>query len=300
MTLRFRIRDLCLVACGTALLMLPFAYALMADRGGAADSEPARVLIDYLRASYARDYKRAYRLISAQDRRLKNEKNYLKERGAFDGFTLDAARTLADALTAVPVEMKPDGDQVHIKLRVKLPDANKLAPHLFNWDEKRLNALSANEQRALIQRLNQWSREDKLPMVEGEESFSMIREAGQWRLHFNWADGIRIVFRSRVADFLPLEISWDQHEILARPGELFDVHLSVKNNSDREVFTKVPHRVKPKDLTAYLELVECGILAPLKLRPGEHQRYVSTYMVRADLPDGAREIAVTYELTEVR
>ena len=53
--------------------------------------------------------------------------------------------------------------------------------------------------------------------------------------------------------------------------------------------------VEPKELAQYLDLVECALLLPVRLRPGEEQIYNSTYVVRGDLPDGIKSLDVTYE-----
>ncbi|MBI2361366.1 MAG: hypothetical protein HYV04_21065 [Deltaproteobacteria bacterium] len=37
-------------------------------------------------------------------------------------------------------------------------------------------------------------------------------------------------------------------------------------------------------------------LLPVKLAPGEEEEYSSTYLVRGDLPEGQRQLFVTYEL----
>jgi hypothetical protein len=34
---------------------------------------------------------------------------------------------------------------------------------------------------------------------------------------------------------------------------------------------------------------------PVRMRPGEVQTYRSTYVVRGDLPDGAKTVTITYE-----
>jgi Cytochrome c oxidase assembly protein CtaG/Cox11 len=297
--MRLRGRSLCLFIALTLLLILPPAYLLMGDRYGSA-ADPAEILIDYLKAAYARDFRQAYRLISSEDRRLKDEKTYLRERGAFDGFTLEVGRKLADWIQATPIEEKTSGSQAHIKLKLKLPDASKLSESLLDWDEERLNALSSKEQRALLQKLDQWSTQGEIPVIEGEQEFDLVRDGGGWRLFLNWAAGIRVNFQARVNDSLPLEVRWDQREVIGRPDDLFNVHLRIKNLSNREVFTKSLHRVEPKGLAQYLDLVDCALLLPAKLLPHEEQEYASTYLIRGDLPDGTKQIAVTYEFTNVR
>jgi len=274
--------------------MLPLIYLreLRTSHPGADSSE---VLNRYLKAAYARDFKEAYRFISSQDQRLKDEKRYVRERGAFSGFTLDVAKKLAGFIEATPVEKTISGDRATVQLQLKLPDANGIAPHLFGWDEDKLNALRPNEQKALVQKLGRWNREGRLPFIEGEETFNLVKEERGWRIYLNWAAGVRVTFHAEVRDSLPLEIKWDQQETLIRPGELFNVHFRIKNRSDKEILTRIPHHVEPKAMREYLELVDCGLFSPMRLLPREQQEYSSTYLVRADIPDGTRQFSVTYE-----
>ena len=84
-------------------------------------------------------------------------------------------------------------------------------------------------------------------------------------------------------------------ETVARSDDLFTIGFKVKNRGSREVITRIAHRVEPKELAQYLDLVECALLLPVRLRPGEEQIYNSTYVVRGDLPDGIKSLDVTYE-----
>ncbi len=296
--MRLRGRNLFLLAASALPLILLPAYLLMAERRSAAQ-DPAQRVVEYLKAAYARDFRQAYRFISLEDRRLKDERSYVRERGSFDGFTLEVARKLADLIETTPIEEKNNGSQAHIKLKLKLPDANRVSGDLLDWDEERLNALPVKERRALIRRLDQWSAENKIPMIEGEQSFDLVREGGDWKLFLDWAAGVRVTFQSRVTDSLPLEVKWDQEEVLIRPDELFHVRLRIKNRSNREVLTKLHHRVEPNGVTEYLDLVECGLLLPARLLPREEQEYSSTYQIRGDLPEGTRQFAVSYEFKKI-
>lgn len=263
------------------------------------NAEPTQVLDRYLKAVYARDFKEAYRWISLEDRRLKDEKRYVRERGGFSGFTLEVAKRLAGFIEVALVEKALTGDRATLKLQLRLPDANKLSSALLEWDEERLSALSPKEKLTLIQRLEQWHKKNKIPVIEGEENFALVREANGWRIFLNWAAGVRVAFHAEVRDSLPLEIKWDQQETLIRPGDLFNVHFRIKNRSDKEILTRIPHHVEPKAMREYLELVECGLFSPMKLLPGEQQEYSSTYLIRPDIPDGTRQFSVTYEFNHV-
>jgi len=84
-------------------------------------------------------------------------------------------------------------------------------------------------------------------------------------------------------------------ETIARSGDLFTIGFKVKNTGAGEVVTRIAHRVEPKEMAEYLDLVECALLLPVRLQPREEQIYKSTYVVRGDLPDGIKSLNVTYE-----
>ena len=84
-------------------------------------------------------------------------------------------------------------------------------------------------------------------------------------------------------------------ETVARPSDVFTIGFMVKNRTNREIVTRIVHRIEPKELAQYLELVQCALLLPVRLRPGEEQTYNSTYILRVDLPDGTKHLDVIYE-----
>src|SRR5438094_8609965 len=124
------IRNFVLLAVGVSLLFSIPAYLFVAERPSP-ESEPVRVLMKYLKAVYARDYRQAYRLISAQDRRLKKEDVYVRERVAFSGFTLGVRRKLSEIIEFRPVQTDFRDDRVRCKLSFKLPNANSLTDLLL-------------------------------------------------------------------------------------------------------------------------------------------------------------------------
>lgn len=287
-------RSFFLVAASIALLVLPFAYLLMAERPSAA-ADPVQLLTEYLKAVYARDFGQAYRFISSADRKLKEERTYIRERGPFSGFTLKAAQKLAGFIEATPVAQKRAEGHARIKLRLKLPDADRLSTALLDWDEDRLNSLPAGEQVALLERLEQWKREGKIDVLDGYEEFELVREGGRWRVFLNWAAGVRVIFGTSVPPFGSLAAEPIQKEVLIQPGELFTIAYRVRNFSPREVSTRIVHHVEPEGMAQYLDMVECGLLFPVRLSPGEREDYSTTYLIRGDLPEGTRQLAVTYE-----
>ena len=279
--------------CTVAILAVPALWWLA--RGGPRPSEPVEVLEKYLQSLYARDFRQAYRFISAADRELKTRSDYVRERGSFDGVALEAARKLSGLITIRPVAQQSDGTHNHIKVALQLPDANAVSDLLLGWDEKRLNALPGPEQRKILTTIDQLIQAAKLPVIEGEEEFILVQEGSQWKIFLNWAAGIQVRFATTPPPGAAVTAQPTIKETITRSGDLFTVGFRIKNNSASEILTRIVHRVEPKEIAEYLDLVECALLLPVRLRPGEEQIFNSTYIVRGDLPDGSRTLDVTYE-----
>ena len=275
-----------------AVLVAPVLLWVSSDRQRS--NEPVDVIAKYLRFLYARDFRQAYRFISAADRELKSQSDYVRERGAFDGVALDAARKLSGLIEIQPVKQEMDGPRSRVKIAIKLPDANALSDFLLGWDEEKLNALPASEQKKLLAEIDKVVREGKLPMIEGEEDFVVVQEASGWKVFLDWAAGIQV----RFATVLPngaLLARPTIKETVARPGDVFTVGFNVKNQSTNEITTRIIHHVEPKEIAESLDLVECALLLPVRLRPNEEQTFNSTYIIRGDVPDGVKALDVTYE-----
>ena len=287
-------KNIFLLLLTIAVLILPAIYAIQ-TAGNRRPEQPIQTLSSYLRFLYARDFHRAYRFIATEDQRLKPLSDYLRERPPFTGFTLEVARKLAGLIEIRPLSETPDKNLNRMKVNLKLPDANALSGLLMDWDESRLNALPAPAQKKILSAIDELTRQGKLPVIEGEEEFTLQREGRQWRIAVGWGTGVKVTFTT----VLPLEavISAEPvvKETVARPSDVFTIGFKVKNLAKREIVTRIVHRIEPKDLAQYLELVECALLLPVRLRPGEEQTYNSTYAVRGDLPEGAKRLDVIYE-----
>lgn len=279
--------------CTVAILAVPTVWWLA--KGGPRPSEPVEVLEKYLKSLYARDFRQAYRFISEADRELKTRSDYVRERGSFGGVALEAARKLSGLIAIRPIAQQSEGPQNHVKVALKLPDANAVADLLLGWDEKRLNALSGLEQKKILATIDRLVQDEKLPMIEGEEEFVLVQEGSQWKIFLNWAAGIQVKFATTLPASAAMTAQPTIKETITRSGDLFTVGFKVKNNGASEILTRIVHRVEPKEIAEYLDLVECALLLPVRLRPGEEQIFNSTYIVRGDLPEGTRTLDVTYE-----
>ena len=279
------------------LIALVFAPALnghAAERGDPLQ-EPAQVIAAYVRANYARDFVEAYRFISADDRKLRDLNRYVLQRGAFSGFILQAAKKLSEAVEIKPLELKAIGDRLQFLVNYRVPDPNKIAPTLLNWDSYRLNALSPGDREQLLTALDHRRQDRSLEMVEGEARFELVKEDSEWRIFLNWASGVKIPMRLDLSKAADLEVSISKPEVIVQPGEIFDIGLKVKNKRKQAITVRIGHLVEPEANANYLDFVQCGFLLPVTIPPEKEQEYFGTYMVRGSLPEDARQLNLIYD-----
>ena len=258
--------------------------------------DPTQVIQAYLRANYARDFIDAYRLISGQDRKVRDLNRYVQFRGAFSGFTLQAAKKLSDAVEIELLEQKKLGDHLHLLVKYRVPDAKKIAPLLLNWDPYRLNSLAAGDRDHLLTVLDGKRRDGSLEMIDGEARFELVREGNEWRVFLNWASGVKILVRLDLSNAAGLEVSLSDQEIAVSPGEIFKILLKVKNKTNDAITARIGHLVDPKDSADYLDIVQCGFLLPVTIPPAIEQEYSGVYLLRGNLPEEARQLELKYDL----
>ena len=288
------LKKIILTSLSCLLLALPPLFWLMRN-AATPRHDPVDQLTQYLKFLYARDLRQAYRFISTDDQRLKTPNEYVRERGAFSGFALDVARRLSDLIEIRPLSNQLAGAHNRVTVAMKLPDANGIAKLLLDWDETKLNALSVTERKNLLSTIDNLIGAKQLPMVEGEEKFVLVKEGSKWKVFLDWAAGAQVQFAATLPPGAALAAVPLTKQTVARSGDLFTVGFKVTNPTAKEIVTRIVHRVEPKELAQYLDLVECALLFPVRVRPGEAQTYRSTYVVRGDLPDGTKTVNVTYE-----
>lgn len=258
------------VASFAALLILAGLPFMIAARGAAGD-DAARVVKDYLAATYARDFARAYGLISQRDKKTISQPDFVQSRGAYSGFALRLTEYLARGMEFSVLEDSRAGERAHIKATVKLPAPEDLSELVENWNAERLNALSPARQRDIFDRIANLRRERKLALVESQETFDLIKEGTHWRLFFDWASGARVRFDFRAPPGSGIEMEFAEKEIVARPQEPFLVHFKLKNRGRREVTARIVHRIEPAAVRDNLQMIQCGLLSPLDLAPGSER-----------------------------
>src|SRR5881628_769167 len=120
------------------VLALLLSLLSLALAGGCTKSPtPFDVALDYGRAVYATDTAAIYRLVSSDDRRVKDEATFRQQRPEPTAFTREVMRQLASYVTAAPVKTTVSGTRATVTLKFRLPDANapEIAALMRDWDD---------------------------------------------------------------------------------------------------------------------------------------------------------------------
>jgi hypothetical protein len=259
-------------------------------------SDPALVVQGYLRATYARDYVEAYRYISSADQRVRDLNRYAQQRGPFMGFALEASRKLASFIEIRPAQQALAANRIRAVARVRIAESAQL----FNLDPRRLNALAVEERKQLIESWEKKKRDGSFEMTEIEENLDLVKENDEWRIFLNWAAGVKIPFRLGLANARYLDASMSKSEVVVQPGDLFEIVLRVTNHSPQPIVARIGHLVEPRELSNFLDFVECGFLLPITLQPGEEQAYFARYLLRGGLPEGIHQLELTYDFSPLK
>ncbi|MCH6545107.1 MAG: cytochrome c oxidase assembly protein [Deltaproteobacteria bacterium] len=265
---------------------------------GRGSSQPQYTLQQYLTAVYARDYNTAYQWISAEDREVKSREQYLRENPSFSGPALRLVRSLAGRMEINDMRSTDHGDKTTLRFNLKLPDASdpSLQEIFLDFDLDRINRLSAEESRAIEQQLKTLAKINKLPMLEGEEQWELVKEADGWRVFLNWAGATRVLFEAKVMEGLPWRFEPVPDEVWAKPGETLHAVYRVKNLSDKPITAKARHINEPKELASkYLEIVQCFCFIQQTLAPGEEKEFPLVFRVNWNVPEELKEFRVSYE-----
>ena len=283
----------------TSLALSAFALlVVLAQSVGAGEREDIAIVLDtYVKALYARDFRSAYQQISSADQRLKDVHSYSRERGEYRDFALEAARAVAQSVNIRLAESRIDQERAAVKVKVNVPDATKLSPLMLQWDSERLESLSITERKRLLDTIGRQRADKTMAMVSGEESFNLVKEAGNWKVFLNWAAGIKLTFQPAIPTSSPVQIKIEQTDVASRPGQVFRVAMKIKNTGKQTLSTRIGHLVEPHELREYLDLVDCGFILPVRLQAGKEEEFVTTYLLRGTLPDTVRQLSVTYAVT---
>ncbi len=263
-----------------------------------ASAEPQEILKHYLTAVYSRDYDAAYQWVSAADREVKSREQYLRENPSFSGPALRLVRALAHQMEISNLRSVDHGEKTTLRFNLKLPDASdpSLQKIFLDFDLDRINGLSAEEGRAIERQLNNLAKNNRLPTLEGEEQWELVKEADGWRVFLNWSGATRVLFEAKVMEGLHWRFEPVQDEVFAKPGETLQAFYRAKNLSDNTITAKARHIDEPKELTSkYLEIVQCFCFIQQTLAPGEEKEFPLVFRVNWNAPEEVKEFRVSYE-----
>lgn len=284
-----------LLTIATFLLVASPAYYLYASRGDQDSRGALRVADHYIKANYARDFRKAYRSLSGQDRLARDENAYIRDRGSFTGFTARLATRLAGFIDGHPIETTVATSNAAIRLKLRVPDPDKLSAELLEWDEERLNALSVTEQSALLAKIQRMHATGKLPFIEAEETLALVKEKGSWKIRLEPQEMVRVQILIKLPDGGPLVVDSEPQDLSFKPGEPFNIRLKVRNSSATQLWASVGHNVKPEFLAKYMGLGNCGTFIPFRLAPGAMRESSDTFLVWTDLPADTKQFTMIYE-----
>jgi hypothetical protein len=250
---------------------------------------PQAVAAAYGKALYAYDAATIHRLASAPDRSARDEGAVQTQLGAPNGFALELLRQLGSFVVTAPVSSQIVGRRATVTMKFRLPDANAPAVKTLahDWDESALEALPATERGAIKQHLDDLHRHGTLPVVEGNETFELVKESDGWHMVLDWAGGIAVRFAASTTKDVPLELSVAPAELHVKRGESFRVTVRATNVSTHEVTARVGHQITPSADAHFLALVQCPLFLPTTLKPGESRDFTSEYLLLRDAPETA-------------
>ncbi len=257
--------------------------------------DPALVIQGYVRSIYARDYLDAYRYISNADQKIRDVNRYAQQRGAFTGSALEIMRKLASFIEIKTIQKQIAPNRIQAVTKLGIPEPNKLSPLLLNLNLRRLNSLDSRDLAQIIETLDKKKRDGSFEMIEIEEKLDLVKEGDEWRIFLNWAVGVKIPFRLTLANAPDLDVALSKSEVVVYPGDLFEIELRIKNRSSQSVVARIGHLIEPRDVTNFLDFVECGFLLPITLQPGKEQEYSARYLLRGGLPEGVHQLNLTYD-----
>ena len=278
--------------------LLLFALPAAASAAFAAQP-PEETLEAYLRAIYARDFATAYELIAQADRELKTKRDYLKENSAFSGAALNLTTLLAEFIRFEysSINIKGQNDAT-VTFRAIVPDTNAPALRilLLGFDQQGLKALPAGERAARGRQLRQLATADELPLITGgEETWTLVREHGEWRVVLGWAAALEIHFDAQTLAGLPWSFAPLQPALRAMPGETLQTYYRVKNLADTPVTGKARHVFVTPEHADYLDIIYCFCYLQQTLAPGEEKQFAVVFRPSYETPDTITDLYVRYE-----
>lgn len=286
-------KTLLLTTVVAALLALAALY--LPEHGQKEVKDGALTVVQsFLRATYARDYRAAYRFLSSADQRVRDETGYIQAQGAFSGFTLEVASKLAEFMELSVIDRSGDNQRQMVKVAYSVPSPQDLSPMVFGWDSEKLNSLSPPERKQLLDTLAARKKDGALITLSGQETFELVREDKVWKVFKNWAAGTKIRLTTTLPDNSDIDVRLSHKEIITTGDEPFQINIQIANRGNQTVVMTMGHVVEPLEAADEMEMIECGLSRPMTLEPGREQEFSMAYLVSEITRKSIREFTVTY------
>ncbi len=253
---------------------------------------PAAIVSSFLKATQARDLATAYSYISSADRIVQDKSTYIQSDVSLNGFALELARRLTAGMDVWIIEQKIGPTKAHFEVGYRVPTADELSPRLFDWNPDKLNRLSSAEQSALIEAVENLKKSPNKIMLEGRDTFDLVLQADGWKIYFDWNSRARVNFSTPDSGSRELAVKFLRNNFLVKAEEPFQVDFRISNRTDREITTRLNHQFAPQRLANNIDMIACGLLAPLRLGPHETRDLSSSYLLRGKLPAQTRLVII--------
>lgn len=268
-------------------------FALAESQANTLPLEPPResaieVVKGYLQAIHARDARSAYRHISFADRSVRDEKTYLRSQENFTGFALALAKRFAGDLSVWVIEQKLDAAKAGFEVGYRMPTGDEISSQLYDWNPDKLNALSVVQQRDVLEAWEKVKKSGKMIAIEGRERFELVLEKDGWKIFLDWGLQHRVVFRTSRQTPASLEVKFLRNDLFVKSEEPFQIDFRVTNRAGRDIVVKLDHLFAPRRMEKNIDMIACGSLLPLRLRPRETQQVSSSYLLRGPLSAKSR------------
>ena len=273
----------------------------------AAPPSPEEVAERFLRARYARQAERLYRLASAADRAERTLDQFIALNPPYPEPFRPAVDALAAAIRLLSADTEVAGDQASVTLRAALPNsADRDLDSLLRTAQadRAFDGAGpdggAEPPREAVRRIRADARAGRLPVVEVTESVDLIREGGRWRVIMGWDADLPVTLRAAVAGGAPLEFTiLTEPELRLRPGETGRAAFLVRNTADESVRVMAGHTYAPPAAQRHVELIECFCFFEERLDPGESREQTLAFRLSWDLPAAIDAVAITYRYERI-
>jgi hypothetical protein len=254
------------------------------------------IAASYLRAVQARDFESAYHFISSADQKVQNQAKYVRSQANLHGFALALAKRLAEGMEVWPIEQNLAARSAHLEIGYRLPTGDELAAKLQDWNPEKLNRLSPAEQIDLLEAVEALKKNPQKILLAGRERVDLVLEKDGWKIHFDWPSRARVNFTTPNPAPKELLVEFLRNDFLVKPDEPFEVDFRLTNRTPYKIAARLSHRFEPRRWAGRVDMIACGLLAPLVLAPNETRELSSAYLLRGKLPAGTR-VTIVYDFS---